>query len=73
MKTCPCKDCQDRTLTCHGFCDRYKAWRDELEKTKEWLREHRPQTSERATIRFFEKIRRRAKGYDRKGDGMRGE
>lgn len=32
---CPCKDCTDRTLTCHGFCTRYKEWKEELEKKNE--------------------------------------
>ena len=26
---CPCKGCTDRTLTCHGFCQRYKEWKAE--------------------------------------------
>ena len=25
---CPCRDCPNRTLTCHGFCKEYKAWKD---------------------------------------------
>lgn len=25
---CPCKDCFDRTITCHGFCEDYKKWRE---------------------------------------------
>ena len=25
---CPCKDCDHRTLTCHGLCEGYKAWRN---------------------------------------------
>lgn len=29
---CPCKGCTDRTLTCHGFCDEYKAWKAEREQ-----------------------------------------
>lgn len=25
MKCC-CMDCEDRTPTCHAWCDRYKEW-----------------------------------------------
>ena len=25
---CPCKECDHHTITCHGFCDGYKKWRD---------------------------------------------
>ena len=28
---CPCKGCDDRTLTCHGFCEKYKGWKKVLE------------------------------------------
>ena len=34
--TSPCKDCDRRTVTCHGFCDEYKSWAawNEAEKDK---------------------------------------
>ena len=28
---CPCKDCQERHLHCHGDCEQYKKWKAELE------------------------------------------
>ena len=28
---CTCKGCEERTLTCHGFCSKYKEWKAELE------------------------------------------
>ena len=28
---CPCKGCDERTLTCHGFCSKYKEWKTKLE------------------------------------------
>lgn len=31
---CPCKDCQTRTLTCHGFCQGYKAWKTEHDRAR---------------------------------------
>jgi len=24
---CPCRDCNDRTVTCHSFCEKYKKWK----------------------------------------------
>lgn len=32
---CPCKDCDTRTITCHGVCKEYKDWKEsgiEIEK-----------------------------------------
>jgi len=34
---CPCKGCEKRTLTCHGFCQEYKAWKAEHQAEKDWL------------------------------------
>lgn len=34
---CPCKGCNDRTVTCHGACKKYsewKEWHDEVNKVK---------------------------------------
>lgn len=31
----PCKDCTDRTMGCHGRCDKYKAYRVEVDKLYE--------------------------------------
>ena len=31
MVKCPCKNCTDRTLTCHGVCEKYAAFRKEKE------------------------------------------
>ena len=27
----PCKDCRNRTVTCHGVCKKYQAFRTETE------------------------------------------
>lgn len=35
----PCKDCPDRTIECHGQCERYKAFRKEREKEYAWRHE----------------------------------
>ena len=28
---CPCKDCERRTMTCHGVCREYQDWKKEVE------------------------------------------
>ena len=43
---CPCKDCLDRTVTCHGVCQRYAEWKKEREQVSKWLRDQKPVTSE---------------------------
>jgi hypothetical protein len=36
---CPCKgDCPRRSPTCHGECDDYKAYRDELDEVNKKVR-----------------------------------
>ena len=30
--TTPCKDCFDRTITCHSVCRRYQDWKKEHEE-----------------------------------------
>ena len=27
MKVAPCKDCTDRYLACHDYCEKYKEWK----------------------------------------------
>lgn len=31
----PCKNCPDRTITCHGSCEKYKSWVKSRELTNE--------------------------------------
>lgn len=31
----PCKDCSDRHVGCHGDCEKYKAYRSDLESKHE--------------------------------------
>ena len=31
----PCKDCKERYIACHDSCDRYKEWKQRLEKVNE--------------------------------------
>lgn len=30
----PCKDCPDRFIGCHDECEKYKSFREELERCK---------------------------------------
>ena len=30
----PCKDCKDRHHSCHAECERYKEWKEPLEKAR---------------------------------------
>lgn len=39
MTPSPCKNCFDRTITCHGVCRRYQAWKAEREETLARIRE----------------------------------
>jgi hypothetical protein len=34
MRGCPCKNCLERELGCHGTCADYKRWAKENEKAK---------------------------------------
>ena len=69
----PCVlECQGRSAECHATCGKYKAWVAFNEKRKQWLRDQLPYTSEPLKKRVDEKLRRKARGYDRKhrGGGM---
>ena len=39
MKNAPCKengiDCQDRHVGCHAECEKYKAWKADVDKANE--------------------------------------
>lgn len=37
----PCKDCAKRQPKCHGSCEEYKAWHEELTAAKRALQEGR--------------------------------
>lgn len=56
---CPCKGCEDRTITCHGVCRHYQEWRKELDETNKWLREHTPITSPEGVKARNESLRKR--------------
>ena len=35
LTICPCKDCPNRTIDCHGKCDGYQEWSKENEKARD--------------------------------------
>lgn len=37
----PCKDCENRQIGCHQFCDYYKTWKIAVRKDQEKKREER--------------------------------
>ena len=39
MITAPCKDCPDRHYACWGSCEKYKAFRKELDRAREARRD----------------------------------
>ena len=53
---CPCRGCTDRTITCHGVCQRYQDWKKNREDVNNWLIKQRPITSETAAKKFREKV-----------------
>lgn len=35
MEECPCRLCKDRHAECHGSCEKYGAWRKQLDEENE--------------------------------------
>lgn len=40
MKMGPCLRCPDRSITCHASCEKYIAWRKEMDRAKQKEREY---------------------------------
>ena len=38
MLKCPCKTCESRRLYCHAHCEKYEAYKAELEKINKDLK-----------------------------------
>lgn len=66
---CPCRGFTDRTITCHGVCQRYQDWKKNREDVNNWLIKQRPIQSETAAKKFREKVIKRARGYEKGGGG----
>jgi hypothetical protein len=62
----PCNGCTDRTVACHGVCRRYQEWKAEQKKVKQWLREHTNEPSSGSVKAYYERIRRAARGQERR-------
>lgn len=42
----PCKDCKDRHMACHADCDKYRAWKADLDAQRIKCRQNKGQTIE---------------------------
>ena len=62
----PCKGCTDRTLTCHGFCKRYQAWKEEHEAEMEWTRQQNSIPTHGWKKSMDKNAKRKARGYDKR-------
>ena len=41
LEMSPCKGCTNRSPTCHGSCEEYKAWRDRYQAQQKHLADNR--------------------------------
>ena len=69
---CPCRGCTDRTITCHGVCERYQEWKKENDAEKKWLREQKPQLNENVYKQQAKNIKNRARGYLKNSKSVNG-
>lgn len=54
---CPCNGCNERTLTCHGFCSKYKEWKALLETEYEERKKENDRWGHPKRSRKHERIR----------------
>ena len=66
MNRNPCKGCEKRTITCHGVCKEYQEFKKAREEELAWMREQRSVTNYRWERAHLEKVRRKARGWDRR-------
>ena len=65
--SCPCKGCADRHCACSDTCPKYKEYKAEIEKQKEYTQENKNRFSsphQRPYTHTSKGVRER-KGYDR--------
>ena len=60
---CPCKECNNRTISCHGVCEEYKAWKKDHEDRTRWLREQRPPINDQGRKGKIRKMVEKARGW----------
>jgi hypothetical protein len=52
---CPCKDCTDRHRACHDHCEKFKAWKDDEHKKKQYLKDKIENHHELNFLRYMDK------------------
>jgi len=75
---CPCRDCPDRKLGCHGVCRPYQDWKKWFEDEKLWRYQHGPGAvatgNKRARVtEWLRKVARGTAGSRGAGNGGIGE
>ena len=63
---CPCKGCDRRTITCHGVCKEYEAWKKFNDDRNEWLRSHKYEPTNGLKKGVSKSIKDTARGYKKK-------
>lgn len=68
MRECPCHGCTERVPDpkCHGTCERYKEWAEELKATKNWLNGKKPHMTEHTRKAYIRKLQYKARYGGRK-------
>lgn len=63
---CPCKGCENRTITCHGVCRKYEEWKIYNEDRKKWLKDQSQYVNEGAVKGGLKNIKERARGWGKR-------
>ena len=63
---CPCQECNDRTISCHGDCKKYEEWKIYNDGRKKWLREKAQYINEGAVRGGIKDIKDRARGWGKR-------
>ena len=66
VKGSPCKNCLDRTLTCHGVCRRYQDWKKEKAIENQWMKEKNEVVTLGWIRTYKERIRKHGRQLDKK-------
>lgn len=67
----PCQGCSRRTLTCHyqGMCKDFEEWKAYEAGRKSWLDSFKHPESESMRKNEIRRLRRQARGWQKKGGG----
>ena len=63
MRDCPCRDCPNRTITCHGKCEDYQTWKKEWEDYKIGKPDTDLMTNPSALRKYWRNLRFRNRRY----------